>query len=200
MNGQNPYQRGVPGATPPVAPGAALPTQPTTPTTPTAGMDVNFDQFSPEELQALLELGAVPEQVKEAARREQQARQTFGQAAPEGRQAGNIYMAANPMEHLGRGIQQYAALRDRDAMRDRIDALRQQQVAGRQSFLNQMYPGGNPAAAPSAGAAAPAGPPQMPVRPPVGAGGGAGGPAAQTAPYTPPNVQQGNPILNALRR
>ena len=197
MNGQNPYLRGVPGATPPVAPGAAVPTQPTTPTT---GMDVNFDQFSPEELQALLELGTVPDQVKEAARREQQARQTFAQPTPEGRQAGRIYMAANPMEHLGRGIQQYAALQDRDAQRDRIDALRQQQVAGRQSFLNQLYPGGNPAAAPSAGPAAPAGPPQTPVRPPAGVGGGAGGPAAQTTPYSPYNVQQGNPIWNALRR
>jgi hypothetical protein len=31
------------------------------------------------------------------------------QDSPEGRQAGRVYVAANPLEHLGRGIQQYKA-------------------------------------------------------------------------------------------
>ena len=35
------------------------------------------------------------------------------QAAPEGRQAGRVYVAANPLEHLGKGIGDYKLMKKR---------------------------------------------------------------------------------------
>lgn len=52
-----------------------------------------------------LELGAMDEQMAQA--------EALRQATPEGRQAGRVYTAANPLEHLGKGIGDYKLMKKR---------------------------------------------------------------------------------------
>lgn len=42
----------------------------------------------------------------------EQANALRNQPMPEGREAGRLYVAANPLEHLGTGLQKFAAMRD----------------------------------------------------------------------------------------
>jgi hypothetical protein len=85
----------------------------TAPQAPPAGAPPEFDpnNYDPRMLDALL--GTYGQQMELDALTEQlaQAEALRGVATPEGRQAGNVYMAANPLEHLGVGLQRFAGQR-----------------------------------------------------------------------------------------
>lgn len=54
-----------------------------------------------------LEIGALEKQMEQA--------NALRQATPEGRSVGRVYVAANPLEHLGKGIGDYKLMKQRKA-------------------------------------------------------------------------------------
>jgi len=64
-----------------------------------------------------LELGAMEKQLA-------QAEALRDAAAPEGRTAGRVYVAANPLEHLGKGIQQYKGAKRAKALEGDMAGIR----------------------------------------------------------------------------
>jgi len=76
---------------------------------------------------------------------EQQAQQTQQQAqmlqqrpGPEMRGNGRVQTAANPLEFVGAGLQQYAGIRKERQAAEQLDALRKQQIQGRQLYANKL--------------------------------------------------------------
>jgi hypothetical protein len=61
-----------------------------------------------EQLQALLlEGSAYGEEMSDLEKQQMMADALRMEASPEGRSAGRVYVAANPLEHIGAGIKQY---------------------------------------------------------------------------------------------
>lgn len=104
----NPYampQFNVPNA--PLKPQA--PGLPGAPQAPQAGQ--NPYGLDPKVVEAML--GTYGDQLELGAQEKQlaQAQALRDQVAPEGRSSGRVYTAANPLEHLGVGIQRYKAMK-----------------------------------------------------------------------------------------
>lgn len=102
----------VPGA--PMAPGVP----------PQAGQPPNPYGLDPRVLEAML--GTYGDQLEMSAQEKQleQAQALRGMATPEGRQAGRVYVAANPLEHLGTGIQKYRAGKKAQGIEDELARTR----------------------------------------------------------------------------
>jgi hypothetical protein len=79
------------------------------PQAPQAGAPQNPYGIDPAVLEAML--GTYGDQLELGGLEEQMARAEAlrGTATPEGRDSGRVYTAANPLEHLGTGIQRYRA-------------------------------------------------------------------------------------------
>lgn len=92
-----------PGMTPPGAPQA-----------PQAGEQQNPYGLDPAVLEAML--GTYGDQMEVDALEKQMAQaEALRMDTPEGRQAGRTYVAANPLEHLGKGIGDYKLMKQRKA-------------------------------------------------------------------------------------
>lgn len=63
-------------------------------------------------------------EMSELDRQLQQANALRETGMPEGRQAGRVYTAANPLEFLGAGIKQYAGMRDAKRIEDERKEIR----------------------------------------------------------------------------
>lgn len=66
----------------------------------------NLD-LTPEELELLMSLGIAPEELDQIGKQQEIADALRYMSAPEGTQAGRVYVAANPLEHIGRVAQMY---------------------------------------------------------------------------------------------
>lgn len=108
MNGYDPFAK----------PGMQVPNSPMMPAAPQAPQAGQQPQnpygLDPAILEAMLgtygdqqELGALEKQMAAA--------EALRQATPEGRGAGRVYVAANPLEHLGKGIGDYKLMKQRKA-------------------------------------------------------------------------------------
>lgn len=100
--------------------------------------DLGVNELSDEELNQLIALGVIPEQQAELVRQAQQASALRRTPMPGMRQAGNVAVAANPLEFLGAGLQQYAGQRREKELEGKLDDLRKQQLQARQLFANRM--------------------------------------------------------------
>lgn len=92
------------------------------PAAPLAGAQ-GGNRIDPELLSLLMTYGdqlELTDQEKQLA----QAHALRGTPMPEGRNAGRIYRAANPLEFLGAGLQQYAGARDEKALKKSTGELR----------------------------------------------------------------------------
>lgn len=102
---------------------------------PDYGMEAyGLEQMSEEELQKMVELGVIDEQMAENARQMALQEQLRYQAAPEGRQAGRTYVAANPLEHIGKGLEQYNAAKKIKELEAQRGVLEGKQTQGRQTY------------------------------------------------------------------
>ena len=115
----NPYDAPMgPGMLPTMA---GQPPQP-----PQAGAQQNPYGLDPAMLEAML--GTYGDQLEMSALEKQMAAaEALRMGAPEGRSSGRVYTAANPLEHLGKGIGDYKLMKQRQAndasqktVRDRI--------------------------------------------------------------------------------
>lgn len=130
--------------------------------------------------------------------------------APQGRQAGRVYVAANPLEFIGRGIQQYRGGKEAQRVEEaRQEALTKEEKARQAGALAEIRaqqrliddlrgPGAAaaPVQGPPAPAAAPAPTPQGSVQ--GGQVGGAGAPPVTPQPQARP-IPQIDPTVEVLR-
>jgi hypothetical protein len=97
--------------------------------------EYGLEQMSEEELQKLVELGVIDDNMAENARQMRLAEELrYATPTPEGRQAGRVYVASNPLEHIGKGMQQWNAQKRMDELEKERAGMGQQQTAGRQSY------------------------------------------------------------------
>ena len=117
---------------------------------PAAGTQVggmgDLSSLSDTELDALMrdyagEKGDLDEQMS-------QADVLRGSASPAGRQTGNVYTAANPLEHLASTARSGLGSYQAKQLRDKTDALRGDQRGMLAGMGKRMGSGGAPAAAP----------------------------------------------------
>lgn len=73
---------------------------------------MDMENMTEEQMQWLLESFGEQEKQKELEQRIAQARALRGGAGPEGRQAGGVYVAANPLEHIGAAMQNWQRERE----------------------------------------------------------------------------------------
>lgn len=104
-----PYQYNLP-------PGMQVPNSPMAPQAPATPPQAGQNPYGldPAVLEAML--GTYGDQMEVSALEKQMAAaEALRQATPEGRQAGRVYVAANPLEHLGKGIGDYKLMKQRKA-------------------------------------------------------------------------------------
>lgn len=99
--------------------------------------ELSIQELSDEDLNRLIELGVIPEEQAQLAKQIQQAQMLQQQQGPQGRQTGGIYTAANPLEFVGAGLQQYAGIRKERQAQEKLDELRKQQIMGRQLYAQR---------------------------------------------------------------
>lgn len=106
---------------------------------PDVGMEAyGLEDMTEEDLQKLVELGVIDEQMAENQRQMRLAEELRFQKGPEGRQAGRTYVAANPLEHLGTGIQQWQAQKRMGELEKQRGEMGQQQTEGRKSYWDVL--------------------------------------------------------------
>jgi hypothetical protein len=113
------------------------------PLTSTQGLGIDEEEFdlagmSEEELQQLISLGVIDEQMAENARQMALQEGLRYQSAPEGRQAGRVYVAANPLEHIGKGLEQYNAQKRMKELEAQRGGLQEQQTSGRGTYWDLL--------------------------------------------------------------
>jgi len=132
------------------------------------------------QLEAMVRAGIIPAELQVEYAKQKRAQDTIDRAAPSGRKAGDLYQAANPLEHLASGIQKYRANRDLEGIdqgiQDRLGEVAGARKGYAEALRSFYYPGGPQPAGPQ-----PAGPQPMPT----------GGPQVGTVEQ--PNVQPAMP-------
>jgi hypothetical protein len=101
-------------------------------------MDLSAQEMSDDELQQLIALGIIPEEQAQLLKQQQQAQMLQQRPGPEMRGNGRVMTAANPLEFVGAGLQQYAGMRKEKQALDKLDELRKQQLQGRQLYAGKM--------------------------------------------------------------
>ena len=103
------------------------------------GMDIMslMQGMSEEEQRALMEALGIDYGAESDALSGQlaQADQLRNTPMPEGRQAGNVYQAANPLEFLGAGMQQYQGGQDAQRIEGEMSGVRQQGADNRTQIM-----------------------------------------------------------------
>lgn len=99
----------------------------------------DFTNLTDDQIQQLIQLGVIPDEQTDLQKQMDQADALRYASAPEGRYVrGGLYVAASPLEHIARAAQGIKAGRDLDRLRDQQQSLLQQQVSGRQAFLDAL--------------------------------------------------------------
>ena len=110
-----------------------------------------IQNLSPQEVQQLMELGIIPSKLEQSQSDLLRSQSMQDSPTPQGRAVGNIYRAANPLEHLATALRRFKGLSDERAARQQADKLRADQTSARRAFLNAyMNRGTRPAMNPMA--------------------------------------------------
>jgi hypothetical protein len=97
----------------------------------------DLQNLSEEDIQRLMELGIIPPQLEDLKQQMSLAQAVKDRQTPQGTQAGRMYVAASPLEHLAHAMQGIKAGKDIDKARLEQQKLLAQQVAGRGLFFNK---------------------------------------------------------------
>jgi hypothetical protein len=100
----------------------------------------NFDlsQLPPEVLAKLIELSTKDDEMGLLNQQLGYAEMLRDTAMPEGRDAGRVYVAANPLEHLGAGIQRYRGMKDVKDLREKQQGVLGDQRSGRMTMADLL--------------------------------------------------------------
>lgn len=99
--------------------------------------------FTDEQLQALAQLGVSQDKLQQLKGRYQLAQTMRQQGAPQGQHTGRTFVASNPLEHLGRGIQQYKAGRQMQDLRGDMETEQGNVSAQRAAMMARLLGGQN---------------------------------------------------------
>jgi hypothetical protein len=106
---------------------------------PGPGMEkYSLENMSEEDIQKMVDLGLIDENMAENARQMQTAEKLRYSEAPGMRGNSRVMTAANPMEFIGRGIQQYRAGRQMEDLAKQRGELGKQQTAGRRNYWDVL--------------------------------------------------------------
>lgn len=100
--------------------------------------ELSAQELSDEDLAQLIQLGVIPEEQAQLLKQQQQAQMLQQRAGPEMRSNGRVQTAANPLEFIGSGLQQYAGMRKEKQALSKMDELRKQQLQGRQLYADKL--------------------------------------------------------------
>lgn len=100
----------------------------------------DLENLSEEDIKLLMELGIIPEQMGQLDKQMGIAEGLRNTPNPEMRYAGRVNVAANPLEFIGKGLREYAGIRDmKNIQKQKDDLIRQQSEARNryvQAYLN----------------------------------------------------------------
>ena len=101
--------------------------------------ELNMQELSDDDLAQLIQLGVIPEEQAQLMKQAQQAQMLQQRPGPQMRgEGGRVQTAANPLEFIGAGLQQYAGMRNEKKAMSKLDELRKQQLQGRQLYADKM--------------------------------------------------------------
>ncbi len=100
--------------------------------------ELSVQDLSDEDIAQLIQLGVIPEEQAALLKQQQQAQMLQQRPGPEMRGNGRVQTAANPLEFIGAGLQQYAGMRKEKQATGKLDELRKQQLMGRQLYANKL--------------------------------------------------------------
>ena len=128
-----------------------------------------MDELSPEVLKQLMELGVLGGESDILT--EEMLAATALRDAPgaQGRQAGRVFVAANPLEHLSSALRQYRGGKQVGDVRERQRGVLDRQAAGREAYgkaLLDLLRRGQPGTGPGTAVATPL-PPSVPPSTPL---------------------------------
>jgi hypothetical protein len=103
-----------------------------------------MNEFPPELIQQLIELGVLGEQSSEIDKQIAQAQRVRSAPTPKGMMAGNIYVASSPLAHIGQAWQAFRAHKQQKELNAERAALMQRQQAARSAFARQFFQGAEP--------------------------------------------------------
>lgn len=123
-----------PAAAPAPQVGAQAPGQ-----TPPAQPAPNFATgLTPGDVAGLGALAGYDEKAGDLQDQINQSRVLQNMPLPTGRQAGEVFVASNPLEMLGTGLQKYKGIRDERKQLDELKGIRNDQTAARQSYIAKI--------------------------------------------------------------
>lgn len=100
--------------------------------------ELSIQELSDEDLAKLVQLGQIPEQQAMLIKQMQQAQALQQRPGPQMRgEGGRVQTAANPLEFIGAGLQQYAGMKREKEAQAKMDALMKQQLQGRQLYADR---------------------------------------------------------------
>lgn len=98
----------------------------------------DFEDLTEEEIAQLMELGIIDDQMSTLDKQMSMAQSIRDRPGPEMRGNHRVQTAANPLEFVGQGIQQYKANKQLEDIANKQGALLDKQMAGRQAFLKGL--------------------------------------------------------------
>lgn len=99
--------------------------------------DLSTSELSDADVEQLIAAGMAPAEIESLQKQLQQAQMLQRTPMPEMRGNSRVQTAANPLEFLGAGMQQYAGMRQGQAAQQQMDALKKQQLQARQLFARK---------------------------------------------------------------
>lgn len=99
---------------------------------------LDIEDLDEEDLNAILGLSTGDEKAAQLQSQLLSANKLRGQRGPEGRMYGNMYTAANPLEHAAHAWQGIKAGKDVERLTSEQDQLMQQQLEARKRFFELM--------------------------------------------------------------
>lgn len=104
-----------------------------------------MDNLTPEQIQLLMEAGLIPEQLSELDSQYAQAQALRETPNPEGRQAGRVYVAASPLEHIAAMLRRGRGRKDMKSVEEQRALLLKKQADARSAYGQQILsPSGQP--------------------------------------------------------
>lgn len=94
--------------------------------------------YTDDQIEAIMALGGMQEESKIIGDEVGQAQQRSRFAPAQGRQAGQIYVAANPLEHLVTALRSYKGQQELEGLRGQQQDLLQKQQDARINFLRNQ--------------------------------------------------------------
>lgn len=116
--------------------------QPSAPPTPSS--DAELEGLPDEELQRLADLGVIDEELASNIMRQRQAQDAASMQSPEGRQVGQVFVAASPLEHMASAANRMMALRSKSKLEGEEKSLLDRKRGDYRQRIDYTMKGGAP--------------------------------------------------------